>query len=125
MKLKPAPKFQSEAKFIAKSENISKRGYLHYPESKDDVWVKRWFVIRRPYMYIYASNSETEELCVVNLTQVRVDYKRDLEEMLNRHFVFAIYTTNNAYLLQAPSRDEMCSWLNHLDQFFNLSQIPL
>ncbi|KAF9389640.1 kinesin-like protein Klp8 [Podila verticillata] len=125
VKLKPAPKFQSEAKFIAKSENISKRGYLHYPESKDDVWVKRWFVIRRPYMYIYASNSETEELCVVNLTQVRVDYKRDLEEMLNRHFVFAIYTTNNAYLLQAPSRDEMCSWLNHLDQFFNLSQIPL
>ncbi|KAG0034114.1 kinesin-like protein Klp8 [Podila clonocystis] len=122
---KPAPKFQSEAKFITKSENVSKRGYLHYPESKDDVWVKRWFVIRRPYMYIYASNAETEELCVVNLTQVRVDYKQHLEEMLNRQFVFAIYTTNNAYLLQAPNRDEMCSWLNHLDQFFNVSQIPL
>ncbi|KAF9408806.1 kinesin-like protein Klp8 [Podila epigama] len=120
-----APKFQSEAKFITKSETVSKSGYLHYPESKDDVWVKRWFVIRRPYMYIYNSNSETEELCVINLTQIRVDYKRDLEEMLNRQFVFAIYTTNNAYLLQAPSRAEMCLWLNHLDQFFNLAQIPL
>lgn len=64
------------------SENVSKKGYLHYPESKDDVWVKRWFVIRRPYMYIYASNSEMEELTVVNLTHIRVDYKRDLEEML-------------------------------------------
>jgi kinesin family protein 1 len=62
---------------------VSKRGYLHYPESKDDVWVKRWFVIRRPYMYIYATNSEMEELAVVNLTHVRVDYKQDLEEMLN------------------------------------------
>lgn len=61
---------------------MSKKGYLHYPELKDDVWVKRWFVIRRPYMYIYASNSETEELGVVNLENVRVDYKRDLGEML-------------------------------------------
>ncbi|KAI1315790.1 kinesin-like protein Klp8 [Mortierella claussenii] len=121
---RPAVRFQSEVKFVAKSENVSKKGYLHYPEDKDDVWVKRFFVIRRPYMYIYANSSEMEELAVVNLTHVRVDYKRDLEEMLNRQFVFAIYTANNAYLMQAPSRDEMCSWLNQLDQFFNLSLIP-
>ncbi|KAI7822880.1 hypothetical protein BC939DRAFT_452877 [Gamsiella multidivaricata] len=121
---RPALRFHSEVKFITKSENVSKKGYLHYPEFKDDVWVKRYFVIRRPYMYIYANSSETEELTVLNLTQVRVDYKQDLEEMLNRQYVFAIYTVNNAYLLQAPSRDEMCSWLNQLDQFFNLSQIP-
>ncbi|KAG0202571.1 kinesin-like protein Klp8 [Mortierella sp. GBA30] len=121
---RPVPRFQSEVKFVTKSDNVSKKGYLHYPESKDDVWVKRWFVIRRPYMYIYASSSETEELAVVNLTHVRVDYKRDLEEMLNRQFVFALYTANNAYLMQAYSREEMCSWLNNLDQFFNVSQIP-
>ncbi|KAG0055319.1 kinesin-like protein Klp8 [Gryganskiella cystojenkinii] len=122
--IRPTQKFSSEVKFVTKSENISKRGYLHYPESKDDVWVKRWFVIRRPYMYIYASNSEMEELAAVNLTHVRVDYKRDLEQMLELEFVFAIYTSSNAYLIQAPSREELCSWLNHLDQFFNLSQIP-
>ncbi|KAF9152455.1 kinesin-like protein Klp8 [Linnemannia schmuckeri] len=121
---RPVPRFQSEVTFVTKSENVSKRGYLHYPESKDDVWVKRWFVIRRPYMYIYATNSEMEELAVVNLTHVRVDYKQHLEEMLNRKYVFSIYTSNNAYLMQAPSRDEMCSWLNQLDQFFNLSLIP-
>ncbi|GJJ69254.1 kinesin family member 1 [Entomortierella parvispora] len=123
-KTRPVQKFSSEVKFVTKSENVSKKGYLHYPESKDDVWVKRWFVIRRPYMYIYGSNSEMEELAVVNLTHVRVDYKRDLEEMLEREFVFSIYTNSNAYLIQAPSRDEMCSWLKHLDQFFNLSVIP-
>lgn len=74
--------------FVIISENMSKRGYLHYPEFKDDVWVKRWFVIRRPYMYIYATNSEMEELAVVNLTHVRVDYKQDLEEMLNVRVCF-------------------------------------
>ncbi|KAF9908105.1 kinesin-like protein Klp8 [Linnemannia zychae] len=121
---RPALRFQSDVKPITKSESVSKRGYLHYPEFKDDVWVKRWFVIRRPYMYIYATNSETEELAVVNLTHVRVDYKQDIEELLNRQHVFSIYTSNNAYLMQASSRDEMCSWLNQLDQFFNLTQIP-
>ncbi|KAG9321581.1 hypothetical protein KVV02_001267 [Mortierella alpina] len=118
-----AIRFQSEVKFITKSDNVSKRGYLHYPELKDDVWVKRWFVIRRPYMYIYASNSETEELGAVNLENVRVAYKRDLGEMLSRQFVFEIYPANISYLLQAPSWDEMCSWLKNLDQFFDVSKI--
>ncbi|KAI1308454.1 kinesin-like protein Klp8 [Mortierella claussenii] len=99
-------------------------GYLLYPENRDETWIKRWFVIRRPYMYIYVNSTETEELGIVNLTHVRVDYKRDLEIMLNRQQVFAIYTSSNAYLMQAPNREEMCSWLSHLDQFFDLTQIP-
>ncbi|KAF9584772.1 kinesin-like protein Klp8 [Lunasporangiospora selenospora] len=120
---RPSPKLQSEVKLVTKSDNISKQGYLYYPEKRDDVWVKRWFVIRRPYMYIYSHSSELDELGVVNLTHVRVDYQRNLEEMLNRKYVFAIYTSSNAYMLQASSRDDMCSWLHRLDQFFDLSQI--
>ncbi|KAF9319375.1 kinesin-like protein Klp8 [Podila horticola] len=80
---RPSPRLQSEVKLVTKSDNVSKKGYLYYPEARDEIWVKRWFVIRRPYMYIYCNNSETDELGVVNLTHVRVDYKRDLEEMLN------------------------------------------
>ncbi|KAG0056477.1 kinesin-like protein Klp8 [Gryganskiella cystojenkinii] len=121
---RPSPRLQSEVKLVTKSDNISKKGYLLYPEARDDNWIKRWFVIRRPYMYIYTNHSETDELEILNLTQVRVDYKSDLEQMLNRRFVFAIYTSSNAYLLQAPNRDEMCSWLTHLDQFFDVLQIP-
>ncbi|KAF9438739.1 kinesin-like protein Klp8 [Entomortierella beljakovae] len=120
----PVPQFQSEARFITKSDHPSMKGYLDYPENKDDIWVKRYFVIRRPYMYVYANNSELEELAVVNLSQVRVDYKQHIEDIMERPFVFSIYTTNNAYLMQAPSREDMCSWLTQFDQFFNLSQIP-
>ncbi|KAG0040939.1 kinesin-like protein Klp8 [Podila clonocystis] len=80
---RPSPRLQSEVKLVTKSDNISKKGYLYYPEARDEIWVKRWFVIRRPYMYIYSNNSETDDLGVINLTHVRVDYKRDLEEMLN------------------------------------------
>ncbi|KAF9185006.1 kinesin-like protein Klp8 [Haplosporangium sp. Z 767] len=121
---RPSPRLQSDVKLVTKSGNISKKGYLNYPENRDETWVKRWFVIRRPYMYIYTNSSETDELGVFNLTHVRVDYMKDLEDHLNRKNVFAIYTTSNSYLMQAPSRDEMCSWLNHLDQFFDVSQIP-
>src|ERR1700759_5057147 len=79
----------SYATFTQNSDNVSKKGYLYYPEARDEIWVKRWFVIRRPYMYIYCNNSETDELGVVNLTHVRVDYKRDLEEMLNVSVTFS------------------------------------
>ncbi|KAF9199366.1 kinesin-like protein Klp8 [Haplosporangium sp. Z 27] len=121
---RPSPRLQSEVKLVTKSDNISKKGYLLYPENRDDTWIKRWFVIRRPYMYIYTNSSETEELGIVNLTQVRVDYKQELVDMLQRSFVFALYTPSNSYMMEAPDRAEMCSWLNHLDQFFDLSQIP-
>ncbi|KAF9432183.1 kinesin-like protein Klp8 [Entomortierella beljakovae] len=121
---RPSPRLQSEVKLMTKSDNISKKGYLCHPENRDEKWVKRWFVIRRPYMYIYTNNTEIDELGVVNLTQARVDYKQDLVNMLELPFVFSIYTSSNAYMMQAPNREEMCSWLNHLDQFFDLSQIP-
>ncbi|KAF9344944.1 kinesin-like protein Klp8, partial [Mortierella sp. AD094] len=79
---RPSPRLQSEVKLMTKSDNISKKGYLLYPENRDETWIKRWFVIRRPYMYIYTNSTETDELGIVNLTQVRVDYKQDLVNML-------------------------------------------
>ncbi|KAG0010303.1 kinesin-like protein Klp8, partial [Entomortierella chlamydospora] len=45
---RPTPKLQSEVKLMTKSDNISKKGYLLYPENRDETWIKRWFVIRRP-----------------------------------------------------------------------------
>lgn len=90
---------------------MSKRGYLHYPELKDDVWVKRWFVIRRPYMYIYATNSEMEELAVVNLTRVGVDYKKDAEELFNVRvplcFFFLCFCTPSFRLLTMAYPDSL------------------
>ncbi|KAF9116983.1 kinesin-like protein Klp8 [Mortierella sp. AM989] len=118
---RPAPRFQSEAKFVPKSDNMSKKGYL---EKKDDEWEKHFFVVRRPYVYIYADKSELEELAVLNLNHVGVEYKQHDEEMLERQFVFSIYTANNAYLIHASSREDMCAWLIQLDQFFDLSRIP-
>lgn len=65
------------------SDNVSKRGYLVYQESAvHDKWIKRWFVVRRPYIYIYSNHSETDEQGVINVSSVRIDYNRALEQMI-------------------------------------------
>lgn len=33
-------------------------------------------------MYLYSSRNEAEELGVINITSVRIDYNRELEKML-------------------------------------------
>lgn len=39
-------------------------------------------ILQRPFIIVYEDQSETEEIGVYNLTSARVDYKTDLEEML-------------------------------------------
>lgn len=54
-----------------------------YQESAvHDKWIKRWFVVRRPYIYIYSNHSETDEQGVINVSSVRIDYNRALEQMI-------------------------------------------
>ncbi|CAG8657308.1 67_t:CDS:10, partial [Funneliformis mosseae] len=120
-------KLVAQVRMVGKTDTITKKGYLFTPENANDYWVKRWYVLRRPYLFIYESQKETEEQGVINLASVRVDYKKDLEDMLQRQNVFAIYTNNNAYILQASSKQEMVDWISkdhsHLDLVFNLRQI--
>lgn len=67
--------------------NISKKGYLLYQEdAAQDLWVKRWFVIRRPYIYIYTNENESDEQGVINVASVRIDYNEALEQMIQVSF---------------------------------------
>ncbi|CAG8621146.1 10309_t:CDS:2, partial [Racocetra persica] len=92
---KKPTKLVAQVRMVAKTDTITKKGYLFTPEdANDDHWVKRWYVLRRPYLFIYESPKETEEQGVINLASVRVDYKRDLEDMLQRQHVFAIDNRN-------------------------------
>lgn len=36
----------------------------------------------RPYIYIYTNQSETEEQGIINVSNVRIDYNRALEQMI-------------------------------------------
>ncbi|KAG2206312.1 hypothetical protein INT47_007326 [Mucor saturninus] len=124
----PEPLFTSkllaEVVFVTQSASISKRGWLLYQKNAaEDLWVKRWFVIRRPYIYIYTNDTETDEQGVINVGSVRIDYNEALERMIDRVNVFALYTNNNAYTLQSGTRQEMISWIQMIDQKFPVDNL--
>ncbi|KAI7877349.1 kinesin-domain-containing protein [Lichtheimia hyalospora FSU 10163] len=117
-------KLLAEVKLVTQSDNVSKRGYLTYQESAvHDKWIKLWFVVRRPYIYIYTDQSETDEQGVINISSVRIDYNQALEQMIERSNVFALYTSNNAYTLQASSRADMIDWISKIDQMFPIEKL--
>ncbi|KAJ3082569.1 kinesin-like protein Klp8 [Quaeritorhiza haematococci] len=94
---------------------VSKRGWMFSPEDSGDSWVKRWFVIRRPYLLVYANPTETDEIGCVNLADVTIQYSRDLWSILQRDHVFALYTKYYSILLQAGSEEEMKDWVSVID----------
>ncbi|KAI9287583.1 hypothetical protein BC943DRAFT_345926 [Umbelopsis sp. AD052] len=121
---RPNSKLIAEVKQVTQSDSISKKGYLMYQENAvEDKWVKKWFCVRRPYIYIYANHSETDEHGVINLASIRIDHQKQVEELLQRSNVFALYTNNNAYLMQAANRQDMVDWISKLDQFYPVDRL--
>ncbi|KAL9553778.1 hypothetical protein MBANPS3_003124 [Mucor bainieri] len=108
-------KLISEVKLVTEFDNVTKKGYLTYQENAlDDKWIKRWFVLR--------SQSETEEQGIINVSNVRIDYSRALEQMIKRNNVFSLYTNNNAYILQASSKSDMTDWMKNIDTLYSVDK---
>ncbi|KAJ1656578.1 hypothetical protein IWQ61_003872 [Dispira simplex] len=115
---RPSIKMKCQVQVVNKRVKPSKRGYLQMPINSEDSWVQRWFVLQKPYLYVYDSDQETLLLNVINLVSARVDYNKPLENLLQRPHIFALYARNNAYLMQARSREEMMAWLEQLDEWY-------
>ncbi|KAJ1971845.1 hypothetical protein H4R35_005019, partial [Dimargaris xerosporica] len=115
---RPVPKMEGKVQVLSKRVKPSKQGHLNIPLNSEDSWTSRWFVLQRPYLYVYDSDRETHLLNVINLLSARVDYNQHLETLLQRPYVFALYARNNAYLLQAATQDEMDSWMRTLDEWY-------
>ncbi|CAO3589107.1 unnamed protein product [Absidia cylindrospora] len=110
-------KFLAEVQSVTQTNNISKKGYLAYQEDPlDDKWMKRWCIIKSPYLYIYSHQNEQDELGVINISTARIDHNKPLEKLLQRHHVFSLYTNNNAYTLQAASKSDMLDWISKLEE---------
>lgn len=104
-------KLKAEVKLIPKHENAIKRGKVNVlrDPTRDD-WVNRWFVLKRPYLYIYEKSDEIEELGVINLLNVHIDSNPEMESMLNRKNIFAIYSSTNSYFLECLNPRDLSEW---------------
>lgn len=61
---------------------MSKKGYLHFLEPHSSGWVKRYVVVRRPYVYLYRSERDSVERAVINLSSAQVEYSEDKQTLL-------------------------------------------
>ncbi|NWU92514.1 KIF1B protein, partial [Upupa epops] len=121
---------------IRVSPIISKKGYLHFLEPHTNGWVKRFVVVRRPYVYIYNSDKDAVERAILNLSKAQVEYSEDQQAMLKVVYqetaplrvpacamdsalalpwqtpnTFAVCTEHRGILLQASSDKDMHDWL--------------
>ncbi|XP_053178785.1 kinesin-like protein KIF1A isoform X2 [Scomber japonicus] len=96
---------------IRVSPIVSKKGYLHFLEPHTNGWVKRYVVVRRPYVYIYNSERDTVERAILNLSSAQVEYSEDQQAMLKTPNTFAVCTEHRGILLQANNDKDMHDWL--------------
>ncbi|XP_026882439.2 kinesin-like protein KIF1A isoform X6 [Electrophorus electricus] len=96
---------------IRVSPIVSKKGYLHFLEPHTSGWVKRYVVVRRPYVYMYRSERDSVERAVINLSSAQVEYSEDQQTMLRSPNTFAVCTEHRGILLQASNDKEMHDWL--------------
>ncbi|XP_073732315.1 kinesin-like protein KIF1A isoform X12 [Misgurnus anguillicaudatus] len=96
---------------IRVSPIVSKKGYLHFLETHTSGWVKRYIVVRRPYVYLYRSERDSVERAVINLSSAQVEYSEDQQTLLRAPNTFAVCTEHRSILLQASNDKEMHDWL--------------
>uniref|UniRef100_A0A8C2CH85 plus-end-directed kinesin ATPase n=1 Tax=Cyprinus carpio TaxID=7962 RepID=A0A8C2CH85_CYPCA len=90
---------------------VSKKGYLHFLEPHTNGWVKRYIVVRRPYVFLYRSERDCVERAVINLSSAQVEYSEDQQAMLRAPNTFAVCAEHRNILLQAANDKEMHDWL--------------
>ncbi|XP_060723749.1 kinesin-like protein KIF1A isoform X7 [Tachysurus vachellii] len=103
--------FVPDIQEIRVSPIVSKKGFLHFLEPHTNGWVKRYVVVRRPYVYIYNSEKDTVERAILNLSSAQVEYSEDQQAMLKTPYTFAVCTEHRGILLQAGNDKEMHDWL--------------
>ncbi|KAJ8270405.1 hypothetical protein GJAV_G00114140 [Gymnothorax javanicus] len=103
--------FVPDIQEIRVSPIVSKKGYIHFLEPHTNGWVKRYLVVRRPYVYIYNAEKDSMERAIINLSTAQVEYSEDQQAMLKTPNTFAVCTEHRGILLQASNDKEMHDWL--------------
>jgi kinesin family protein 1 len=109
-------KLTSETKMVPRSDSAMKKGHLLIlTDASQNTWEKRWFVLKRPHLHMYAHSNEVEEIGIVTLTGVNVESDPHKESLLGKQFSFTLFTSSNSHALAAPSLKEKESWVAKLD----------
>ncbi|KAI9325420.1 hypothetical protein DFJ73DRAFT_965856 [Zopfochytrium polystomum] len=94
---------------------MSMKGWLYTPDDQGS-WVRRYFLLRRPCLHVFAKATDVDEIAVFSLKDSLVEYGPALGTIGQQHpFAFALLTKYSSLLLLAASKEEMDKWVTALD----------
>ncbi|KAF2354985.1 Pleckstrin domain [Trinorchestia longiramus] len=105
------PQFVCEVEEVRISPVVSRKGYLNVLDNRTNTWVKRWVVVRRPYVFIFRDERDPLERGLINLMTAEIEYSEHQEAMLKVPNSFRVMTKERGYLLQTLSDRDMQDWL--------------
>ena len=73
--------FVADIEEVRVSPVVSRRGILSVLEKGALGWVRRWVVVRRPYVLLYKDEKDCVERGLINLSTALVDYSEDQEDV--------------------------------------------
>ncbi|XP_056018125.1 kinesin-like protein unc-104 isoform X3 [Ostrea edulis] len=94
---------------------VSRKGYLNFLEEKHTGWVKKWVIVRRPYIYIYNSEKDPVERAIINLATAQIEYSEDQQSLLKVRNTFSVLTKHRGFLMQTLDDKDFHDWLYALN----------
>lgn len=103
--------FAPDVEEVRVSPVVARKGWLNFLDEKSNGWVRKWVVVRRPYVYIYNSDKDPMERGVINLATAQIEYSEDQQSLLKARNTFSVLTRFRGFLLQTPDDKEFHDWL--------------
>ncbi|XP_063683254.1 kinesin-like protein unc-104 isoform X2 [Bolinopsis microptera] len=91
------------------SNEISKRGWLHFMNMESRTWDRRFCVIQRPFLILYNTDKDPCPRWVLNLSTCRISLTKPNSDL--KLGVFRLVRGANIYYLQGSSSEDIDAWL--------------
>ncbi|XP_015784743.1 kinesin-like protein unc-104 isoform X3 [Tetranychus urticae] len=104
------PLFVPEIEEIRLSPVISRKGSILLSDEKSAKSVKRWAIVRRPYLFIHFDERDPIERAIINLATANIEYPEDLNDVKQCRSI-SIETRHRTFVLYSSNEKELHDWL--------------
>ncbi|CAG5136554.1 unnamed protein product, partial [Candidula unifasciata] len=105
------PMFVPDIEEIRASPVVSRRGYLNFFDDFNNGWIKKFVIVRRPYVYVYNSEKDPVVRGIINLATSNIEYSEDQQAVLKTQNAFSVMTRHRCFLLQTVDDKDFHDWL--------------
>ncbi|XP_076472473.1 kinesin-like protein unc-104 [Babylonia areolata] len=105
------PFYVPDVEEVRVSPIVSRRGHLNILDEIASNWMKKWVVVRRPYVFLYNGEKDPVIRAIINLATAQIQYSEDEQALLKAQNVFSVITKTRGYLLQTVDDRDFHDWL--------------